>query len=67
GEIRDRTAEAQHYRMAGLNLLAAIIIFWNTNQLGKAVQQRRKAGLDCPPELLSHISPLGWAHILLTG
>ncbi|MFG5379936.1 Tn3 family transposase, partial [Yoonia sp. R2-816] len=47
--------------------LAAIIIFWNTNQLGKAVQQRRKAGLDCPPELLSHISPLGWAHILLTG
>ncbi len=28
GEIRDRTAEAQHYRMAGLNLLAAIIIYW---------------------------------------
>ncbi|CAD1792392.1 hypothetical protein X12_002403 [Xanthomonas arboricola] len=20
-----------------------------------------------PPELLAHISPLGWAHILLTG
>lgn len=67
GEIRDRTAEAQHYRMAGLNLLAAIIIYWNTDQLGKAVQQRKKAGLDCAPELLSHISPLGWAHILLTG
>jgi len=67
GEIRDRTAEAQHYRMAGLNLLAAIIIYWNTNQLGKAVQQRKRAGLDCSPELLSHISPLGWAHILLTG
>ncbi len=59
--------EAQHYRMAGLNLLASIIIFWNTDQLGKAVQQRQKAGLDCHPELLSHISPLGWAHILLTG
>lgn len=27
GEIRDRTAEGQHYRMAGLNLLAAIIIY----------------------------------------
>nr|WP_236730443.1 Tn3 family transposase [Pseudomonas savastanoi] len=24
-------------------------------------------GLDVPPELLAHISPLGWAHILLTG
>ena len=67
GEIRDRTAEGQHYRMAGLNLLASIIIFWNTDQLGKAVQKRQKAGLDCAPELLSHISPLGWAHILLAG
>lgn len=67
GEIRDRTAEGQHYRMAGLNLLAAIIIYWNTDHLGRAVTARTHDGLDCPPELLSHISPLGWAHILLTG
>ena len=67
GEIRDRTTEGQHFRIAGLNLLTAIIIYWNTKQLGMAVAQRRKAGLDCSPELLAHISPLGWAHILLTG
>ena len=67
GEIRDRTAEGQHYRMAGLNLLAAIIIYWNTKHLGHAVYTRKRAGLDCSPELLSHVSPLGWAHILLTG
>jgi TnpA family transposase len=67
GEIRDRTAEGQHYRMAGLNLLAAIIIYWNTKHLGLAVIQRQRSKLDCPPELLAHISPLGWAHILLTG
>jgi TnpA family transposase len=67
GEIRDRTAEGQHYRMAGLNFLAAIIIYWNTDQLGKAVAQRKRAGLDCSPHLLAHISPLGWAHILITG
>lgn len=67
GEIRDRTAEGQHYRMAGLNLLAAIVIYWNTKHLGHAVAARRRAGLDCPPDLLAHISPLGWAHILLTG
>ena len=67
GEIRDRTAEGQHYRMAGLNLLAAIIIYWNTDRLGKTVAQRKRAGLDCPIELLPHISPLGWAHILITG
>lgn len=67
GEIRDRTTEGQHYRMAGLNLLAAVIIYWNTKHLGHAVTTRKRAGLDCSPQLLAHISPLGWAHILLTG
>jgi len=67
GEIRDRTAEGQHFRIAGLNLLAAIIIFWNTKHLGHAISARKLSGLDCSTELLSHISPLGWAHILLTG
>ena len=67
GEIRDRTSEGQHYRMAGLNLLAAIIIYWNTKHLGHAVAARKRAGLECSPDLLAHISPLGWAHILLTG
>lgn len=67
GEIRDRTAEGQHYRMAALNLLAAIVIYWNTARLGEAVVQRQHTGLPVPPELLAHTSPLGWAHILLTG
>ena len=67
GEIRDRTTEGQHFRIAGLNLLTAIIIYWNTKQLGFAVAARQKAGLDTPAYLLSHISPLGWAHIILTG
>ncbi len=45
----------------------ARIIYWNTRQLGIAVAKRQKAGLNCAPDLLAHISPLGWAHILLTG
>ena len=67
GEIRDRTTEGQHFRIAGLNLLTAIIVYWNTKQLGIAVEQRKKAGLETPAYLLAHISPLGWAHIILTG
>ena len=67
GEIRDRTTEGQHYRIAGLNLLAAIVIYWNTVRLGEAVAGRKHAGLPVPSALLAHISPLGWAHILLTG
>ncbi|MEO8245439.1 MAG: Tn3 family transposase, partial [bacterium] len=67
GEIRDRTTEGQHFRMAGLNLLAAIIIYWNTKHLGQAGNHRKNEGLDSPSDLLAHTSPLGWAHILLTG
>ncbi len=67
GEIRDRTTEGQHFRIAGLNLLTAIIIYWNTKQLRIAVAQRKKAGMETPEYLLAHISPLGWAHIILTG
>ena len=67
GELRDRTAEGQHYRVAGLNLLAAVIIYWNTLKLGDAVFARKQAGLDIPAELLAHVSPLGWEHINLTG
>lgn len=67
GEIRDRTTKDQHFRIAGLNLLTAIIIYWNTKQLGMAVAQREKAGLETPAYLLTNISPLGWAHIILTS
>lgn len=67
GEISDRTAEGQHFRMAGLNLLAAIIIYWNTARLGEIVSTLAASGNPPDPELLPHVSPLGWEHILLTG
>ena len=67
GEIRDRTPGAQHFRIAGLNLLTAIIIYWNTDRLGRAIRERKREGIEMPGKLLRHISPLGWEHILLTG
>ena len=51
-ELRDRTGEGQHYRVAGLGLLAATIIYWNTLKLGDAVFARRKAGSASPAEFL---------------
>lgn len=67
GEIRDRSGEGHHYRIAGMNLLAAIIIFWNTMKLGEVVDRRAVDGIIIPPDLLAHVSPLGWEHINLTG
>ncbi|NRB03473.1 MAG: Tn3 family transposase [Rhodobacteraceae bacterium] len=67
GEIRDRSSRAQDDRLAGLNLLAAIIIYWNTKRLDQIIAKRRHAETYDPENLLSHVSPLGWAHILITG
>ncbi|AJA11753.1 hypothetical protein SKP52_24580 (plasmid) [Sphingopyxis fribergensis] len=67
GEIRDRTTEGEHYRIACLNLLTASIVYWNTLPLGHAVEARRREGLDTPDHLLAYISPLGWAHILTSA
>lgn len=39
GEIRDRTVEGQHYRIAGLNLPDATINYWNTVHFDHAVAE----------------------------
>jgi TnpA family transposase len=67
GELRDRTFENQRYRASGLNLVVAAIILWNTVYLARAVDQLRAEGHDLSDELLSHVAPLGWEHISLTG
>ena len=55
----DRSSEGQLYRMAGLNLLAAIVIYWNTAHLSEVVRQLRLAGLTVEAELLARVSPVG--------
>ncbi|MDE0346679.1 MAG: Tn3 family transposase [Boseongicola sp.] len=67
GEIRDRTSGARHFRIAGLNRFAPIIIRWKTEKLGHAVRERELAGLDTPLDLPVHVSPFGWTHIRFTG
>jgi TnpA family transposase len=67
GEITDRTSENQHLRMMHLNLLAAIIIYWNTKHLGQIIHDMGQNGITIPQEQLTHLSPLGWEHIILTG
>ena len=54
-------------RIAGMNLLAVVIIFWNTARLGEIVDGIQAEGYDVPVELLRHVTPLGWEHIILTG
>lgn len=67
GELRDRTFENQRHRASGLNLVSAAIILWNTVYLGRAAEHLRQQGLSIEDDLLSHVAPLGWEHISLTG
>ncbi len=66
GEIRDRTYENQQHRASGLNLVVTAIILWNTRYLERALALLRETE-QVSDHLLSHLSPLGWEHVNLTG
>ena len=63
GRIRDRSPAAQQKRAMALNLVIAAIIYWNTKHMDKAASHLQENGKPFNPELLKHVSPLGWEHI----
>jgi len=44
--------------IAGMNLLVAIIIFWNTTKLGEVVTTQKRERKLLSPNLLAHVSLL---------
>ena len=67
GELRDRTAEDMAHRASGLNLAVNAIVLWNTTYLARAVAYVRSQGVALTDKQLSHVAPLRWDHIALTG
>ena len=67
GEIRDRGFEQQRYRASGLTLVTAAIVLWNTVYLERATHALHSGNQPLDDALLKYLSPLGWAHINLTG
>jgi Tn3 transposase DDE domain len=55
------------YRASGLALVTAAIALWNTVYLGRALDGLRCGGEIIADPLLSHLAPVGWQHINLTG
>ena len=35
--------------------------------MARAVQHLRSSGISAPDDLLTHVAPLGWSHISLSG
>ena len=67
GELRDRTAGDMAHRASGLNLAVNAIVLWNTTYLARAVAYVRSQGIQLTDEELSHVAPLRWDDIALTG
>lgn len=67
GRFTDRSLENQEFRASGLNLLIAAISYWNTVYLDRAAQHLNAVGTTFDAALLAHLSPMGWAHMSLTG
>lgn len=67
GRFTDRSLENQEFRASGLNLLIAAISYWNTVYLDRTAQHLNAVGTTFDAALLAHLSPMGWAHISLTG
>lgn len=67
GELQDRSHENHQLRAAGCNLITAGIVLWNTVYLQRAVEALRFAGEVVSDDLLAHVWPLSWDHIILTG
>jgi TnpA family transposase len=67
GRIADRGSEARQYRAAGLNLVIAAIVHWNSTYIADAVAHLNATGQPVADELLVHTSPLSWEHVSLSG
>ena len=67
GMVQERSFEEMASRASGLNLVVAAIILWNTVYLQKAIRRLEERNAPIPAHCLSHLSPLLWDHILLTG
>jgi TnpA family transposase len=67
GMIQERSFEEMNHRASGLNLVVAAIVLWNTVYLQKAIVRLKEKNAPIPEQYLSHLSPMLWDHILLTG
>jgi Tn3 transposase DDE domain len=47
--------------------LIAAIILWNTRYLEQALVELERQGVNVSPAIVTHLAPLGWEHIGLTG
>jgi TnpA family transposase len=67
GRLLDRTHENQTLRSKAAAFVAVAIVCSNTKDLDAVTRYLAANGQAVSEDILQHISPLGWKHIMLTG
>ena len=67
GKITSRDVTGQEINCHCLTLILACVIYWQAKELDKLVNsiEFKERGLD--PDLIQHISPVGWDNVVLYG
>nr|QGW59089.1 TnpA transposase [Klebsiella pneumoniae] len=66
-EIRDLGWRISVTTPPALTLHTAAITLWNTVYIERAIESLKRKGIPINEQLVSHLSPLGWEHINLSG
>ena len=67
GRIGAREIHHQMNACSSLTLIAASVIYWQAREITNILQNSNFENSGFSPELLRHISPIGWENVILYG
>ncbi len=67
GKISARDLQAQLNTCNCLTIIMACIIYWQTKEISRVIQECDPEAANIDLSLLEHISPIGWENIILYG
>ena len=67
GSRRGRRAEELIAQSGALSLVTNLVMAWNTHQMQLTLGRWRAEGRDIDPQILHHITPMGFEHINFAG
>ena len=52
---------------SSLTLIAACVIYWQAREITRVLKNTELDPVQFDPNLISHISPIGWDNVILYG
>jgi hypothetical protein len=67
GKVKGRDLRAQRLTCSCLTLIMACIVYWQAKEMMRVTSENSSLPEGLNINLLQHVSPLGWANIVLYG